>query len=154
MLCSLNYLFNSFPCSDFKCEAKRSSTTEMIVKSTSEIMLLMLHFFSNVKVNRMKPYVAPMLKQSMNPNATSNRIVPTADIKYMVFRPKVRMYLAANRVDTKYVYYHKFQTRKRSTRQTLDTTNTRHDKPQTLLIKYKPNPRHNKHYLYLTLRYV
>ena len=31
-------------------------------------------------------------------------------------------------------YHHKPQTRKRQTRQTLDTTNTRHDKPKTLLI--------------------
>ena len=46
-------------------------------------------------------------------------------------------------------YYHKPQTRKCQTRKTLDTTHTGHDKSQTLFIKYKPNPRHNKHQLYI-----
>ena len=37
----------------------------------------------------------------MNPKATSNTTVPIADTKYIVFRPNIRIYLAANNVETK-----------------------------------------------------
>ena len=44
--------------------------------------------------------LVPMLKKSTNPKAIWNMMVRVVERKYIVFRPKFVMYIAANRVDT------------------------------------------------------